>query len=172
MGVEKLPAGPGRDVTRIGWPVFGTCGARCWPISSWRSTTSGRTDREIWDHCWTLAGLHKSSTVQALLSGRWPAARELSWRRLRVGIRQAKAAEVARIKELIEVEYPLGNELMRTDAEAHFSFPGLDGRPAANLLEELRLELGCLLGRSDSPEMHLSPRSKQEADQLVGRSAC
>ncbi len=126
----------------------------------------------LWDHCWTLAGLHKSSTAQALLSGSWPAAHELSWRRLRVRIRQANAAEVTRIKELIEVEYPLGNELMRTDAEAHFSFPGLDGRPAANLLEELRLELGCLLGRSDSPEMHLSPLSKQEADQLVGRSAC
>jgi hypothetical protein len=126
----------------------------------------------LWDHCWTLAALHKSSTARALLSGSWPAADQLSWLRLRIGIGQIDATEVARIKELIEVEYPLGNELMRTDSEAHFSFPSLNGGAADNLLEELRVELGRLLGRSDAPELHLSPLSKQEADQLVGWSAC
>jgi hypothetical protein len=70
------------------------------------------------------------------------------------------------------VGYPLGNELMRTEAEAHFTFPGLKGRLATNLLYELRLELGGLLGRSDFLEMHLSPLSRQEADRLEGRGAC
>jgi hypothetical protein len=126
----------------------------------------------LWNHCSTLAALHKSSTAQALLSGSWPDAHQLSWRRLRVGIRRASAAEVTRIKELVEVEYPLGNELMRTDAEAHFSFPGLDGRSAANLLGELGVELRGLLGKNESLEMQLSPLSKQEAGLLVGRSVC
>jgi len=130
------------------------------------------TPVSLWDHCRTLAALHKSSTAQALLSGSWPEAHKLSWVRLRVGIGQVDAAGVTKIKELIELEYPLGNELVRTNAEAHFSFPGLDGRPASNLLEELRVEVGSLLGRSESPEMQLSPLSKQEADSLVGRSVC
>ncbi len=130
------------------------------------------TPVSLWDHCSTLAALHKSSTSQALLSGSWPDGHQLSWRSLRVGIRRARAAEVTTIKELIEVEYPLGNELMRTDAEVHFSFPGLDGRPAANLLGELAVELRSLLGKSESPKMQLSPLSKREAGLLAGRSVC
>jgi hypothetical protein len=147
-------------------------------ISRWacsKIVLGARTDGtsvSLWDHCSTLAALHKSSTSQALLSGSWPDSHQLSWRRLRVGIRRASAAEVTRIKELIEVEYPLGNELMRTDAEVHFSFPGLDGRAAANLLGELGVELCSLLGKSESPEMQLSPLSRQETGLLVRRSVC
>jgi hypothetical protein len=135
-------------------------------------TGANGTRMSLWDHCSALAALHKSSTAQALLSGTWPEAHQLSWCRLRIEIRGAGSADVSRIKELIEVEYPLGNELMRTDTEAHFSFPGLDGRPAANLLEELRVEVGSLLERSESPEMKLSPLSKKEACSLVGSSVC
>jgi hypothetical protein len=125
----------------------------------------------LWDHCWILSGLYKSSIAQALLSGEWPEGDDLVWYRLRVGLLKEDPAVLTAIRELIEVEYPLGNELFRTDVEAHFTFPGLDSRLAANLVGELELEIGRLLGRGACPELHLSPLSREGAHRLACRSA-
>lgn len=129
-----------------------------------------RVSRSLWAHCWALSGLYKSSIAQALLSGNWPEGDELSWYRLRVGFPGGDVTKLTAIKELIEVEYPLGNELSRTAAEAFFTFPGLDGNLATNALDELRLEIRRLLGREPLPEMELSPMSTEDAFRLVGGS--
>jgi hypothetical protein len=125
----------------------------------------------LWDHCWLLSGLYKSSIAQALLTGEWPAGEGLAWHRLRVELPGADPAGLAAIKELIEVEYPLGNELLRTDVEAHFTFPGLDSRLAANLVAELELEIDRLVGRGVCADLHLAPLSRASAQRLARRSA-
>lgn len=130
----------------------------------------GGVPTSLWDHCWTMSGLYKSSIAQALLSGKWPEGDELSWYRLRVGFPPGGLAALTAIKELIEVEYPLGNELFRSAAETFFTFPGLDSHLATDLLDELKLEIGRLVGRDALPEMHLSLLSREDAHRLVGGS--
>jgi hypothetical protein len=126
-----------------------------------------RIPTSLWDHCWTLSGLYKSSIAQTLVSGDWPEGDELCWHRLRVGLPAGEVSKLTAIKELIELEYPLGNELFRTAAEASFTFPGLDSYLAISVLDELRMEMGRLLGAKNLPEMHLSPLSTEDAYRLV-----
>jgi hypothetical protein len=143
------------------------------PISRWACSKivfdagEDSVRSNLWDHCWILSALHKSSITQALLSGNWLEDDELSWYRLRVGFPAGEVSKLTAIKELIELEYPLGNELFRTGTEASFTFPGLDSHLATNLLDELTLEMGRLLGMENLPEMHLSPLSAEDAYRLV-----
>jgi hypothetical protein len=144
------------------------------PISRWAYSKivfeagEHRVATSLWNHCWTLSGLYKSSIAQALLSGNWSKGDELLWYRLRVGLPAGDLAGLTAIKELIEIEYPLGNELFRTAAEASFTFPGLDSHLATKVLDELELEVGRLLGMENLPEMHLSPLSMEDAYRVVG----
>jgi hypothetical protein len=143
------------------------------PIGRWACSkivfddSGDRVPTSLWDHCWTLSALYKSSIAQALLSGNWPKGHELSWYSLRVGFPAGDLARLTAIKELIEIEYSLGNELFRTAAEASFTFPGLDSHLATNVLDELKLEMGRLLGMENLPELHLSPLSTEDAYRLV-----
>jgi hypothetical protein len=125
----------------------------------------------LWDHCWLLSGLYKSSVAQALLTGEWPAGDDLAWHRLRVGLPGKDPAGLTAIKELLEVEYPLGNELFRSDGEAHFTFPGLDGRLAASLVGEVEVEIHRVLGRGAFPELRLTPLLREGAHRLARPSA-
>jgi hypothetical protein len=146
------------------------------PISRWACSKiifdvgRDRVATSLWDHCWTLSALYKSSIAQALISGNWPEGDELSWYRLRVRFPAGDLAGLTAVKELIEVEYPLGNELFRTAAEASFAFPGLDSDLATSVLDELRLEMGRLFGTETLPELQLSPLSTEDAYRLVAGS--
>jgi hypothetical protein len=120
-------------------------------------TQGGERQESLWEHCWTLSSLYKSSTVQALVEGLWPQGNNLSWRTLTVGLELPDPETLQLVKELIEVEYPLGNELGRSDAEIRFSFPGLEGELATSLLHGLGAEIGRTTGEHVRTQVTLGP---------------
>jgi hypothetical protein len=133
------------------------------PIARWAcgkvlvGTPRGGTQRSLWEHCWTLSGLYKSSTAQALIEGVWPQRHRLSWRTLTVVLERPEPEALDLVKGLVEVEYPLGNELRRGDADIHFTFPELESELAMSLLDGLRAELGRLAGGNARPQVSLGP---------------
>jgi len=133
------------------------------------SAVGGQTS--LWEHCWTLAGLYKSSTAQALLEGLWPKGHHLSCRTLTVGLEGPDPETLHLVKELVEVEYPLGNELYRSGTEIHFTFPKLEGELVTSLLDGLRAEVSRLAGGNARPQVTLGPyRATQGRDAGRGRT--
>ncbi len=116
-------------------------------------TSRRESQTSLWEHCWTLSGLYKSSTAQALIEGLWPQWHRLSWSTLTVGLERPDPVTLDLVKGVIEVEYPLGNELRRSDTEIHFTFPGFESELATSLLDGLRAEVGRLAGGNVRPRM-------------------
>ncbi|WP_031458274.1 CRISPR-associated protein Csx11 [Chloroflexus sp. MS-G] len=131
------------------------------------------------DWSWIVAALFKPAIAGALLNNNQPAIRQwkswrdkvidhdLRWRLLRVNFDvlalYAKAIKIAdllgyqrvvdkaceTVKQLVEEEYPLGNEIYRDSTGIYFTFPDLD--LPADLAQEIR-------HRVESVEMELAPR--------------
>ncbi|HUS70508.1 MAG TPA: hypothetical protein VM075_07020 [Anaerolineae bacterium] len=120
-------------------------------------TPRGGSQTSLWEHCWTLSGLYKSSTAHALIEGVWPQRHRLSWCTLTVVLERPDPETLHLVKGLVEVEYPLGNELRRNDTEIHFTFPGLESELSTSLLDGLRAELGRLAGGNARPQVSLGP---------------
>lgn len=133
------------------------------PITEWaysKVVVGQRDDGKelsLWEHSYELASLHKSAVAQALIEGHWPEPARLAWRMLRVSVERPAAEALSEIKELIEVEYPLGNELYRDDTNIHFTFPGLEDELAAQLGETLRKEIIPAMKGALHPQVFLSP---------------
>jgi hypothetical protein len=114
-----------------------------------------------------VAALYKSALSGALLGIKPANPDDLRWRLLRVNFDvlalYAKAIKVAdllgyqrvvdkaceTVKQLVEEEYPLGNEIYRDSTGIYFTFPDLD--LPADLAQEIR-------HRVESVEMELAPR--------------
>jgi hypothetical protein len=131
------------------------------------------------DWAWIVAALFKPAIAVALLTNQQPGIRQwkswkdkiidhdLRWRLLRVNFDvlglYAKAVKIAdllgyqnvvdeacaKVKKLIEEEYPLGNEIYRDSTGIYFTFPDLD------LPADLAQEIRC---RVEAVEMELAPR--------------
>jgi len=145
----------GEELERAHW-----LGVR--PITQWACSKVMVGQREdgreisLWKHSYELASLLKSAAAQALIEGHWTEPTRLSWRMLRVSVERPAAEALGGIKELMEVEYPLGNELCRDERSIHFTFPGLEDEPAAQLAEALREEIILVVGRRLRPRVLLS----------------
>jgi hypothetical protein len=151
------------------------------------------------DWAWIVAALFKPAIAVALLTNQQPGIRQwkswqdkiidhdLHWRLLRVNFDvlalYAKAIKIAdllgyqnvvdkaceTVKQLVEEEYPLGNEIYRDSTGIYFTFPDLN--LPADLAQEIR-------HRVESVEMELAPRiavtvgdgSTAAADQLKRHS--
>lgn len=118
---------------------------------------SDGSEASLWEHTWALSCLHKSAAAQALIEEEWPELGQLAWRILRVKLTRPAAEPLRAIKELVEVEYPLGNEVYRDETSIHFSFPGLKGELAAEVVEALSREVMVAVGRRLGPQLSLSP---------------
>lgn len=128
-----------------------------------------------------VASLYKSSLAGALL-GKKPDPDDLRWRLLRVNFdvldmysHAIKVADLlaytkavgdacARVKKLLEQDYPLGNEAYRDTTGIYFTFPDLD--LAADLQHEIcrvveevepemapHIQVGCGIGASASEQL-------------------
>ena len=141
-----------------------------WAYAKISLGTSGDGRRiDLWDHCWALCGPYKSITARALIEGQWPEWDQPSCWTLRVGLRRSEPGTLDSIKGLIEVEYPLGNELRRTASEIHFSFPRLEDEIAIPLLEGLTEEIDLIVGKNAQPELTLAPSLGKDQDPLPAR---
>ncbi|NIN64913.1 MAG: hypothetical protein GTO63_09470 [Anaerolineae bacterium] len=125
-------------------------------------------DVSLWDHSYRLSALHKSTMAKALIAGYWPEPAKLSWRTLRVVVERSDSEALTAIKYLVEVEYPLGNELWRSETGIHFTFPGLEGDLATRSLDRLRERTVQELSPKLRPQLSLSPLWREITDSLVG----
>lgn len=112
----------------------------------------------LWEHTRRLASLHKSAIVQALITERWPDPSQIAWRMLGIGFGRTGTDTLDRVKELVEVEYPLGNELCRDGNSIRFTFPGLEDEHAEDLVGQLEREIVDIAG--SAPQISLSPAMK------------
>lgn len=129
-------------------------------------TRRSANDVTLWEHSFSVATLYKSAVANLLLTSALDE-KSLRWRMLRVNFDvlslYAKAIKIAdllgyqeridqacaAIKQLIEEEYPLGNEVYRDTTGIYFTFPDID------LPAELAQEIRC---RVEEIEMELAPR--------------
>ncbi|MGB9880163.1 MAG: hypothetical protein ACPLRM_05305, partial [Anaerolineae bacterium] len=129
-------------------------------------TRRSANDVTLWDHSFSVATLYKASLATFLVRGSLDVD-NLHWRLLRVNFDvlglYAKAIKIAdllgyqdvvnraceSVKQLVEEEYPLGNEVYRDTTGIYFTFPDLD--LPADLAQEIRR-------RVEAVEMELAPR--------------
>jgi hypothetical protein len=57
------------------------------------------------------------------------------------------------LRDLVEIEYPLGNELVRSDTEVSFTFPDLSSELRAPLVDGLQEAVGQLVGTGAQPRL-------------------
>jgi hypothetical protein len=107
----------------------------------------------LWEHCRMLSGLHKSSAAQALIEGSWPQGNRLSWCTLTIGLEDPDPGAMDMLRDLVEIEYPLGNELVRSDTEVSFTFPDLSSELRAPLVDGLQEAVGQLVGTGAQPRL-------------------
>jgi len=120
------------------------------------ANAGGATRSSLWDHCWWLCTLYKSILSGALIEGVWPEDR-VSWSSLRVTLGRSDPEAIEVIKRVVEVEYPLGNEIGRADGGIEFSFPSVGKETEATLVDCLRAEVVRLLGDATDIELCLAP---------------
>jgi len=132
----------------------------------------------LWDWSSVVASLYKAELARYCLTAEWRTRNQLRWSLLRVNFdvlglyakaikiadllryRQAVDEVCAAVKQLVEEEYPLGNEVYRDTTGIYFTFPDLD------LPAELAQEIRC---RVEEIEMELAPRI--EVGQASGTTA-
>jgi len=130
--------------------------------NAWGDTRRPINEVTLWDWGYAVSALYKSVLAAKLIQ-----AGTSRWRLLRVNFDvlalYAKAIKIAdllgyqrvvdkaceTVKQLVEEEYPLGNEIYRDSTGIYFTFPDLD--LPADLAQEIR-------HRVESVEMELAPR--------------
>lgn len=130
--------------------------------NAWGDTRRPINEVTLWDWGYAVSALYKSVLAAKLIQ-----AGTSRWRLLRINFDvlalYAKAIKVAdllgyqrvvdkaceTVKQLVEEEYPLGNEIYRDSTGIYFTFPDLD--LPADLAQEIRR-------RIESVEMELAPR--------------
>lgn len=121
---------------------------------AWGDTRRPVNEVTLWDWSSAVASLYKSEQARCFLTGVRRARNLLCWRLLRVNFdvlglytKAIKIADVLGYKEridqvcekvsqLIEEEYPFGNEVYRDNTGIYFTFPDLD-----DLLPDLECEI-------------------------------
>ena len=130
--------------------------------NAWGDTRRPINEVTLWDWGYAVSALYKSVLAAKLIQ-----AGTSRWRLLRINFDvlalYAKAIKIAdllgyqrvvdeaceTVKQLVEEEYPLGNEIYRDSTGIYFTFPDLD--LPADLAQEIRR-------RIESVEMELAPR--------------
>lgn len=106
-------------------------------------TRRAANDVTLWDHSYSVASLYKAALAKVLLEGEWTKPAQIKWRILRVsfdgpgfwgqahhvtdmsGRQQAVEEALDRVRETLEVTYPLGNEVYRDENGSAFLMPNL-----------------------------------------------
>jgi hypothetical protein len=102
-------------------------------------------DITLWDVSSAVASFFKAAVAKMLLEGKWTEKEDLKWRILRIALngptfyehvsrlpdllarKQLITHSLDAVKELLEQEYPLGNEVYRDEFGSAFVVPDLEG---------------------------------------------
>lgn len=143
-------------------------------------TRRAANDVTLWDHACSVASLQKAALAQILLKKQWPSnLRELRWRVLRItfdgfrflerahhisdllGRMQAIREALDKVRTLLEVTLPLGNEIYRDENGSAFIVPDIEDlldwqtEPGHTLRDRIGKEFGREL--HDEIQLDLSP---------------
>jgi hypothetical protein len=166
-------------------------------------TRRAANDVSLWDHSYSVASLYKSALAQIFIEkaqadseGRaydFPKPSSLRWRILRINVDvlgyYAKAHKIAdvfaykevinkifeKLKDLLEVQYPFGNEVYRDTTGIYFTFPNIE--PPDDLksllyetLVKVDPEIVPLIATSkpDPKYSHENEPAKEELKTLLG----
>src|SRR5579875_575192 len=147
----------------------------------------------LWDWSYTVACLFKSELARHVLTDEWREKEALRWRLLRINFDVlglfSKAIKVADllgyqerieeacqvVKELIECEYPLGNEVYRDTTGIYFIHPDLDldaelANQIKQKVEEIEPELAPRI-QVDPPPQAQNPKESLRRLLAEGRKA-
>jgi len=134
-------------------------------------TRRSANDVTLWDHSFSVATLYKTALATLLIRGTPLDLNNLRWRILRVNFDvldlYAKAVKIAdllaykkavagaceAVKQLVEVDYPLGNEVYRDTTGIYFTYPDLDLIP--ELEQKIRQQV-------EAVDLELAPRIRIE----------
>jgi len=110
-------------------------------IEALGETRRAANDVTLWDHSYSVASLYKAALAKILLDDHWIDPCKFQWRFLHISIdglsflnsahrvtdilgrRKAVIDALNKVKELIEIEYPLGNEIYRDENGSAFLVP-------------------------------------------------
>ena len=124
-----------------------------WPIN----------EINLWDYASTIAALFKSGVARAVLEGKIPTVGEMCWRFLSlrfdglgylsqihhvtdlIGRRKIMTGALNAVQELLEVTYPLGNQVYRDENGVVFVVPDLPAQEILDLTEKTGDTLKMLL---------------------------
>jgi len=102
-------------------------------------------DITLWDVSLAVAAFFKAALAKMLLEGKWTERKDLRWRILRIALdgpafyehvsrlpdllarKQIATHGLDAVRELLEQQYPLGNEVYRDEFGSAFVVPDLDG---------------------------------------------
>ncbi|MBU0491727.1 MAG: CRISPR-associated protein Csx11 [Chloroflexi bacterium] len=108
-------------------------------------TRRAANDVTLWDHSYSVASLYKAALAKLLLEEKWTEPAKLQWRILRVAIdglgflgqthqvadvlgrQEALRQALDAVRALLEVTYPLGNEVYRDENGSAFVAPDVAG---------------------------------------------
>ena len=136
-------------------------------LNAWGDTRRPINEVTLWDWSYAVACLYKSELARRDVTGVWRDSDLVRWRLLRVNFDvlglYAKAIKIGdllayqgavqraceTVKQLVEEEYPLGNEVYRDTTGIYFTFPDL------GLWDEL---ISLLRKKIEEVEPELAPR--------------
>ncbi|MHA1796687.1 MAG: CRISPR-associated protein Csx11 [Promethearchaeota archaeon] len=121
-------------------------------------TRRALNDVTLWDHSFSVSSLYKAALAKVIVENIFPDPKNIKWRLYRIGfdglsfLRQAHRVTdilgrqqsineaLDEVRNLLEVQYPLGNEIYRDENGSAFLFPSLendkDGKKLKNAIEK------------------------------------
>jgi len=119
-------------------------------------TRRAANDVTLWDHSYSVASLYKAALAKVLLEGQWTEPGAIDWRFLRLSVdglgffsrahhvpdilgrRRALSDALDQVRQTLEIDYPLGNEVYRDENGSIFVMPALNDPVAqASLTQEV-----------------------------------
>jgi hypothetical protein len=134
--IEAVPIGRRTEIWQIARNQF---------VSGVVDTRRTINDVTLWDLSSSVAGFYKAAVARVVLDNAWVSRNLFEWRILRIlfdglaflqknptitdllGRQEALQDALDRVKELLEVTYPLGNEIYRDENGSAFVVPALEG---------------------------------------------
>lgn len=145
-------------------------------------------DITLWDVSSAVAAFFKAALAKMLLEGKWTEKKDLKWRVLRIALdgptfyehvsrlpdllarKQIITHSLDAVRELLEQEYPLGNEVYRDEFGSAFVVPDLEGedgqgRMLLGLIEAL--VRGAFVTPVEAGDGDARQRERSEASEAV-----
>ena len=144
-------------------------------------TRRSANDVTLWDHSYSVASLYKSALAKILIEGKWIEPKDIKWRILRVnldvlsiiskahkigdilGYKKKVEEAFCAVKKLLEIWYPLGNEVYQDESGIYFTCPDIEPEKLKELkskiieeIHQVEKEFSPIINVTDEPQRFLT----------------